>query len=191
RVHKKYLGGYVAVCEFAINLKRVTPDFISSLVAKHSDMNMSQNFLYIRLVQVVGVDGYSGGWIAAVYDSMQQCFTLRTYARFRELIDDYTDAACIAVDIPIGLAQGEARRPDVKARKVLGPRRSSVFPAPDPRLLSTVVRENLDYDKSSKLSRDLLGKGISKQAFAIFPKIAEVNKDMSPGLQQRIVVSTS
>ena len=35
-VHKKYLGGYVAMCEFAINLKCVTPDFISSLVALHS-----------------------------------------------------------------------------------------------------------------------------------------------------------
>lgn len=35
-VHKKHLSGYVAVLEFAINLKRVTPDFISSLVAKHS-----------------------------------------------------------------------------------------------------------------------------------------------------------
>jgi transposase len=35
-VHKKYLGGYVAMCEFAINLKRVTPAFISSLVAPHS-----------------------------------------------------------------------------------------------------------------------------------------------------------
>lgn len=35
-VHKKYLGGYVAVCKFAINLKRVTPAFISSLVALHS-----------------------------------------------------------------------------------------------------------------------------------------------------------
>ncbi len=35
-VHKKYLGGYVAMCEFAINLKRVTPAFISSLVALHS-----------------------------------------------------------------------------------------------------------------------------------------------------------
>ena len=34
-VHKKYLAGYVAVCEFAINLKRITPAFISSLVAKH------------------------------------------------------------------------------------------------------------------------------------------------------------
>ena len=36
RVHKKYLGGYVAMCEFAINFKRVTPEFISSLVARHS-----------------------------------------------------------------------------------------------------------------------------------------------------------
>ena len=34
-VHKKYLAGYVAMCEFAINLKRVSPDFISSLVATH------------------------------------------------------------------------------------------------------------------------------------------------------------
>ena len=31
-VHKKYLGGYVAICEFCINLKRITPDFISNLV---------------------------------------------------------------------------------------------------------------------------------------------------------------
>ena len=35
-VHKKYLAGYVAMCEFAINLKRITPAFISSLVALHS-----------------------------------------------------------------------------------------------------------------------------------------------------------
>jgi transposase-like protein len=35
-IHKKYLSGYVAMCEFAINLRRVTPAFISSLVAVHS-----------------------------------------------------------------------------------------------------------------------------------------------------------
>ncbi len=35
-VHKKCLGGYVAMLEFSINLKRITPDFISSLVAEHS-----------------------------------------------------------------------------------------------------------------------------------------------------------
>lgn len=34
-VHKKHLAGYVAVCEFKINLKRVTPPFIAALVRTH------------------------------------------------------------------------------------------------------------------------------------------------------------
>jgi len=34
-VHKKHLGGYVAMCEFSINLKRITPAFISALVTLH------------------------------------------------------------------------------------------------------------------------------------------------------------
>ena len=33
-VHKRSLSGYVANCEFALNLKRVAVDFISTLVAK-------------------------------------------------------------------------------------------------------------------------------------------------------------
>ena len=32
-VHKKFLAGYVAMCEFRINLKRITSEFISQLVA--------------------------------------------------------------------------------------------------------------------------------------------------------------
>jgi len=35
-VHKRYLCQYVAMCEFNINHKRVSPKFISALVAKHS-----------------------------------------------------------------------------------------------------------------------------------------------------------
>lgn len=35
-VHKKYLAGYVALCEFAINPGRITPAFIAPLVAMHS-----------------------------------------------------------------------------------------------------------------------------------------------------------
>jgi transposase-like protein len=34
-VHKKHLAGYVAICEFAINLKRITPAFISALARVH------------------------------------------------------------------------------------------------------------------------------------------------------------
>ena len=35
-VHKKYLAGYVAVHEASINLKRISPAFISALVKVHS-----------------------------------------------------------------------------------------------------------------------------------------------------------
>lgn len=34
-VHKKYLAGYIAICEFAINLKTITTLFISKLVQTH------------------------------------------------------------------------------------------------------------------------------------------------------------
>jgi len=33
--HKKYLHAYLARCEHKINLKRITPQFIAQLVARH------------------------------------------------------------------------------------------------------------------------------------------------------------
>ena len=33
-VHKKFLAGYIAICEFAINIKSVTFEFISKLVRR-------------------------------------------------------------------------------------------------------------------------------------------------------------
>jgi transposase len=35
-VHKKFLAGYIALCEFRRNLKRVSPSFIAQIVAFHS-----------------------------------------------------------------------------------------------------------------------------------------------------------
>jgi transposase-like protein len=34
-VHKQKLGQYIAVCEFSINLKKITPAFIKALVTLH------------------------------------------------------------------------------------------------------------------------------------------------------------
>lgn len=34
-VHKRHLAAYIAVCEFRINLKRITPKFIAALVKLH------------------------------------------------------------------------------------------------------------------------------------------------------------
>jgi predicted RNase H-like nuclease len=60
---------------------------------------------------------------------------------------------------------------DVEARKLLGIRRSSVFPSP--------IREVLyskNYEEANTGSKRLTGKGISKQTFGIIPKIIEVDE---------------
>jgi transposase-like protein len=51
-VHKKHLAGYVAICEFRRNLKRVSPAFISSLVTFHTFLHLSEHplLIYYRVV---------------------------------------------------------------------------------------------------------------------------------------------
>jgi hypothetical protein len=86
-----------------------------------------------------------------------------------------THIEVVAVDMPIGLSDNSSRRADVEARKLIGPRRSSVFPTP--------VRGALDgetYEEASALSRELTGKGLSKQTFALKPRILEI--DAQPGV---------
>jgi len=79
----------------------------------------------------------------------------------------------IFVDIPIGLPNGpKGRCCDVEARRMLkAPRAASVFSAP--------AREALDaetYDEAGQISRETTGKGMTKQTFAILPKIREVDE---------------
>lgn len=133
-------------------------------------------------MQVVGVNGARGGWLAISYDTARRELKPQVHATFPDVLGSYPDATCIAIDIPIGLAEGSPRRCDIEARKVLGPRRSSVFPAPDRRLVDAI-----NYAEANGLSRSLLGKGVSAQAFGIYPKVAEVNRMMTPQLQVRVV----
>jgi predicted RNase H-like nuclease len=86
-----------------------------------------------------------------------------------------------AIDIPIGLARDGPRRADVEARRQLGPRRSSVFPAPVRSVLAATT-----YDEACALSRVACGKAISKQLFNILPKIREVDALVTPLRQQRL-----
>lgn len=86
------------------------------------------------------------------------------------------------VDIPIGLPESGPRRCDVEARAMIGPRRSSVFPAPIRALLGTTT-----YDEALTWSRRIAGKGLSRQCFGILPKIAEVDRLMTPDRQRQLV----
>lgn len=77
--------------------------------------------------------------------------------------------SCVGIDIPIGLVDGPSRSADVAARVYVGPRSSSVFPAPHPAVV--------DLDEHAEVNRVLRGlgyPGISIQGFRLFPRIREV-----------------
>ena len=79
------------------------------------------------------------------------------------------------IDIPIGLAERGARACDREARRMLGPRRSSVFPAP-----ARAVLGASSYDEACEISRRAGRRAISQQLYNILPKIREVDRLQSP-----------
>jgi predicted RNase H-like nuclease len=112
---------------------------------------------------VAGVDGCQGGWVAIVVDDGR--FTASRFeATFAQLLEALADVAAVGVDIPIGLPTEGARCADRAARAFVGPRRSSVFPAP-PRaaLVAPTYAE----------ARTILP-SLSAQSFALRTKILEV-----------------
>lgn len=76
----------------------------------------------------------------------------------------------IGIDMPIGMSGDGRRLCDTEARKALSHRSSTVFPVP-PRSLV----HHTDYATANQESKDRFGRGIPKQAFAIWPKIREVD----------------
>jgi predicted RNase H-like nuclease len=137
---------------------------------------------------IAGVDGCAFGWFAVLHDSVTgawRCFPRKTFA---EILNLSENPEFIAVDIPIGLADGAirgGRTCDDLARKTLGqPRGRSVFSSPARSALAHVK----NYTAASRANRESSKHEISlsKQAFAIMPKIKEVDDSMSPELQGRV-----
>ena len=88
----------------------------------------------------------------------------------------------VAIDIPIGLPESGPRRADIEARRRVGPRRNSVFPAPARAVLGAPT-----YAEACARSRQVSGKAISRQLFNILGKIAEVDALVTPRVQERLV----
>ena len=119
---------------------------------------------------VVGVDGCKTGWVSVALTGDEA--EVKVFDNIRQLWKAYKGASVILVDIPIGLLdEGEAPRDcDHQARQLLGPRRSSVFPAPVRGVLQCDT-----YEEACALNHEKTGKKISKQAWNIVPKIKEVD----------------
>jgi predicted RNase H-like nuclease len=134
-------------------------------------------------MRVAGVDGCRAGWVVAQAESAYgTLLDVTVVTSFAEVLRSLRDVEMIAVDIPIGLPDTGARRCDIEARRRLGSRRSTVFPAPPRALL-----HQRDYQRAARTKRSLDGKGLSKQTFHLLPKIADVDSSMHPDLQARVV----
>ncbi len=135
-------------------------------------------------MDVAGVDGCKAGWIVVRVDvtSRLKIFSISIATTFEELVMDTADCLAVAVDIPIGLPEYSPRAADLLARKAIGPRRSSVFPSPMRATLNAT-----SYQEACELSQRACGRKLSQQAFAILPKIREVDALMTPVLQDRLL----
>jgi predicted RNase H-like nuclease len=105
---------------------------------------------------------------------------LRVVASFAEVLA--LRPAAIAVDMPIGLPDTGVRNCDVVTRRRLGARRSSVFPAPIRPMLDAMT-----YAEALAIGRSIDGRGWSKQAYNLMPKIRDVDAHMTARRQRRIV----
>ena len=119
----------------------------------------------------VGVDGCRAGWLAIGLEA-EDNWQVNTFPDVSSLWKHHRRVPLILIDIPIGLkAEGRAeRRCDPQARRLLGPRRSSVFPAP---CRGAIYAQS--YQEACDVNQRLTGKRLSVENWNIIPKIREVD----------------
>lgn len=124
---------------------------------------------------LVGVDGAKIGWIAASMNESDTKPELAAYRSFSELALALPEKAIVMIDVPIGLSdQTEigGRSTERFCRKYLGRKGSSVFSTPSRNVLGAdsyvEACEQVRHEVPDR-------KGISKQSWAISPKILEID----------------
>jgi len=119
----------------------------------------------------IGIDGCKNGWLAV--NVTPDGFDVETFNNIEEICAKYQEFDCMIIDMPIGLPESveEAElRPEAAARKRLLHRSPCIFNTP---CRQSLFAEN--YSEASKINSAHLGKGLSKQSFAIMNKILELD----------------
>ncbi|MCW2725875.1 MAG: uncharacterized protein JWN35_2796 [Frankiales bacterium] len=127
---------------------------------------------------VLGVDGCPGGWIGALLTGSDIRWLLIPDAAAVLAVP----AVAVGIDMPIGLPSNGPRACDVTARCRLGPRRTSVFPAPVRAVLGAGT-----YDEACRRSRAVSGRALSKQTWYITDRIADLDAALRPADHERVV----
>ena len=127
---------------------------------------------------VAGVDAAKGGWVMAITGTdpgSPVAFSL--WPSFAKVWAEARSQGLLAVgvDMPIGLPGQDLRRSDIKARELLGPRRSSLFWTPP-----LCVLDAADHAEANQRARAHTGRGLSIQAFHLLPKVRQVRAVLAP-----------
>jgi predicted RNase H-like nuclease len=125
------------------------------------------------MVPVAGVDGCKGGWVVVTESESFVC------PNFEAALAALPDDSVIAVDMPIGLLDeyvAGGRAADRAARRALPAKASSVFSAPPRRAFG------------ARTLPDAQARGcrMTIQAFNILAKVHDVDRSMTPALQERV-----
>ena len=121
---------------------------------------------------VLGVDGCRSGWVGVVLVPGHPAVGLRggTIATLVEAASAAPGTLqAIGIDMPIHPPEAGHRQADLVARAHLGPKASSIFPTP-----ARSVLDAPSYADACAVARALDGRAISRQAWALRPKILEV-----------------
>ena len=125
------------------------------------------------MLNVVGVDGCKGGWVACFRKNGGLEFQI--FANFKVLIGAFDQNAIIAVDMPIGLPDAvgaTGRGPEGLIRPMLGKRQSSVFSIPS---RSAVYAPTYPEACQRAFETSSPPRKISKQGYFLFPKVREID----------------
>jgi predicted RNase H-like nuclease len=126
---------------------------------------------------VAGADGFKRGWRVALCNTGSDDWLVRDVATFGHLLGLRENPIVICVDMPIGLPEHTppgGRACEIAARRILGPRRSSVFSAVGRLALSCESRA-----EAHATSVAAGGIGIGAQAWGLATKLREIDNGMS------------
>lgn len=134
---------------------------------------------------IAGVDGCKAGWLVAKAEDWPVSVPMRLLIcrDFATVLAVTDRCSAVVVDMPIGLPPtGQRRECDRLARERLGNEgRERVFDTPPRALLVSPT-----FPAFNRSHGQMFGKGTSQQAFALLPKLREVDTLMTPELQTRV-----
>lgn len=127
------------------------------------------------MAKYVGLDWAGKGWFGVVLrddpEDGEEPYETEVFPSILSVWHKHDDAERIFIDIPIGLPEKGRRQCDTDAAEMLEDRRSSVFPTPcRGAVYATTLKE------AKRVNKETIGDSISNQAWAIVPRIREVDE---------------